>query len=68
VKRLTSEKQSKRFWSWKLCGAVGEEDGETDLKDAILMRGLAETKSGEKATSFWGLKALSWPVSHRHRL
>lgn len=48
---------------------MGEEDGETGLEDAILKRDEAETKSGGKATSFWGLKALpSWPLSHRHKL
>lgn len=57
MKRLTSEKQSKRFWRWKLRGEVEEEDedGETGLRDAAWRRGEAETKSGGKATSFWGL-------------
>ena len=70
MKRLTSEKQSKRFWRWKLCGEVEEEDedGETGLKDAAWRRGEAETKRGGKATSFWGLKGLTWPLSHRHKL
>lgn len=42
-----------------------EDDGENDLKDAIWKRGGAETKSGETATSFWGSKALPWPLSQR---
>ena len=69
VKRLTSEKTEQEIWRWKLCGEVEEEeDGETGLKDATWRRGEAETKSGGKATSFWGLKAQTWPLSHRHKL
>lgn len=45
-----------------------EEDGETGLKHATWRRGEAETKSGGKATSFLGLKGLTWPLSHRHKL
>lgn len=32
-----------------MCGAVGEEDGETGLKDAILRIDEADTKVGEKS-------------------